>query len=340
MQEPYGKFYAKTFTGSMAGTGAHVIAVMGYCVANAKPPDGNLEINTKLLAVMIGEPEERIKEAVEFLCSPDTESRTPTDEGRRLVRVGQFMYRLVNWEAHRGGIDRDARRETWRNAKADYRSKKKTVSEGKNIGIGAKPIKADHPIKVNPPVDNPAAARADVDLPDMVVPSNPPSAPPTVEEIYQAYPKKADKPAALRAIKKAILKMRPEALMELTRKYAKVRESCEPQFTPYPASWYNAERFNDDEETWGDVAGKRGIVVEGRRNVNTANEGVAARDREKYWVNPDNGQMEPKMEFAHEYPGFCRKLLERGVKLTKEQKLAVSGYNEPEVRTVPQEERR
>jgi hypothetical protein len=123
INESWGKFYAKTFTGSMRGAGAHVIALMSYCIAHAKPPDGELEINPEVVAFLIGEPVERMQNALNYLLAEDGQSRSPAESGRRLIRTGQYSYRLVNWLAHREGIDEDARRAYWREKQKGYRAK-------------------------------------------------------------------------------------------------------------------------------------------------------------------------------------------------------------------------
>ena len=68
--------------------------------------------------------------------------------------------------------------------------------------------------------------------------------------------------------------------------------------------------------------------------MGTANEGVASRGKEKFWINPATGKKEPKREFAFEFPGFCRKLLERGEKLSPKELKALEGLNEPEQRDI------
>lgn len=68
-------------------------------------------------------------------------------------------------------------------------------------------------------------------------------------EIYEAYPLKVGKPAALRAIKKAMARTSPERLLELTRAYAK-RRNGDKYCMPHPATWFNQERYNDEPSTW------------------------------------------------------------------------------------------
>lgn len=78
------------------------------------------------------------------------------------------------------------------------------------------------------------------------------------QAIYDAYPKKVGRPAALQKIARAIRKgADPARLLELTQKYAEAVKGTDPQFIPHPATWFNQERFNDDPTTWKRAADKR-----------------------------------------------------------------------------------
>lgn len=78
--------------------------------------------------------------------------------------------------------------------------------------------------------------------------------------IYDAYPRKIGRQAALKAIEKA-LKVKPyEELLERTQAYAAAVRSWSTDFRysgssgkdtcPYPASWFNAGRYDDDPAEW------------------------------------------------------------------------------------------
>ena len=69
------------------------------------------------------------------------------------------------------------------------------------------------------------------------------------ETIYAAYPKQVAKPAALRAIRRALTNHPFETLLERTLLYAKTYNGA-PRFIPDPANWFRDERFNDDPATW------------------------------------------------------------------------------------------
>ena len=82
----------------MVGAGLNVFAVWGYIITKAKR--GFIEINPKLLAFTLGGSEEEVQAALNFLQEPDPNSRSKSEGGRRLVKEGQFQYRIVNWQIY------------------------------------------------------------------------------------------------------------------------------------------------------------------------------------------------------------------------------------------------
>lgn len=71
-----------------------------------------------------------------------------------------------------------------------------------------------------------------------------------IDLIYAAYPFKAGKPAAIRAIK-AVIKKGASASFVLarTQAYAAAVKGSR-RMIPHPSTWFNQERFNDDPSTW------------------------------------------------------------------------------------------
>jgi hypothetical protein len=118
----YGKYFASTFTGSMAGAGLHVFSVWGYVIANAW--DAQVEINPVVVAAMLGTEPEDVTAALEVLCAPDPKSRTVAEDGRRLIHLHAFLYRVVNHEVYRGMRNEEERRAYNRDAKRRERAKK------------------------------------------------------------------------------------------------------------------------------------------------------------------------------------------------------------------------
>lgn len=123
----FGKHYETMYTGSMVGAGALAFAVMGWVIAKQRPSrefGSVVEINPKLLAFIIGEKEEDVEKEVEKMCQPDPHSRSKEEEGRKLVRLEQFNYRVVNGAKYRAMRDEEKRREYDRERKRENRGKK------------------------------------------------------------------------------------------------------------------------------------------------------------------------------------------------------------------------
>ena len=121
----FGKFFASTFTGSMVGAGPVPFAVWGYVVANTV--DSQVELNPRLLAAIIGTNEADIDAAIAYLCAPDPKSRTKDHDGCRLIREGEFAYRVPNHMTYRNILNESDRREYNRIKKAEERARKREV---------------------------------------------------------------------------------------------------------------------------------------------------------------------------------------------------------------------
>lgn len=95
------------------------------------------------------------------------------------------------------------------------------------------------PFYPNPnPIPNPKNKRARAD---------PMSA--QVEVIYQAYPRKVAKQAALKAIRKALDNIEFDELLEAVTSFSR-SPKARGGFCPYPATWFNQSRWLDDRREW------------------------------------------------------------------------------------------
>lgn len=111
----YGKHYESLYEGSMIGSGAIVFAVWGYVIAKQKPDrtyGSQVCLNPKLLSPILGESEKDIVAAIQYLCSPDPQSRTKEHEGRRLIKLGEFDYQVVTGAKYRAIRSAEERRES------------------------------------------------------------------------------------------------------------------------------------------------------------------------------------------------------------------------------------
>jgi hypothetical protein len=66
------------------------------------------------------------------------------------------------------------------------------------------------------------------------------------ELVYEAYPKKVARGAALKAIAKALKAVPFETLLARTKAYAESVSGSDPKYIPHPATWFNQERYLDD----------------------------------------------------------------------------------------------
>lgn len=69
------------------------------------------------------------------------------------------------------------------------------------------------------------------------------------EMVYENYPRKVAKPDALRAISGAISTYGFKFILDRTIAYSSAVKGTDT-FLPYPATWFNADRFNDDPSEW------------------------------------------------------------------------------------------
>lgn len=87
---------------------------------------GVVDMTVEAIARRTNGPAKRIKEAIQFLSQPDPRSRSKEHEGRRLIQLDSrrdWGWIIVNYEHYRSIQDEEARRATWRDAKAKQRQR-------------------------------------------------------------------------------------------------------------------------------------------------------------------------------------------------------------------------
>ena len=132
----YGKSFSRMYQGSMVGAGSHVFAIWGYCISCADPEDHTVELNPVLLSAVIGDSQERVQAAIDFLCAPDKQSHCKDHEGRRLLHQGGYAYFLVTHEQYRDVKNSEELREYFREQKRKQRQSK-TVQDSPNTPASA-----------------------------------------------------------------------------------------------------------------------------------------------------------------------------------------------------------
>ena len=104
-------------------------------------------------------------------------------------------------------------------------------------------------------VEHPAAepSRESEVVPEAKPASTTTSAAHQAEIIYEAYPRKVARPAAIQAIRRALQGRDFDWLLWRVQKYAECVEGSSKKFIPHPATWFNQARYDDDPKEWANT---------------------------------------------------------------------------------------
>lgn len=120
----YGKLYSQIFDGTLHGN-LEATAVFMAMIAIADS-DGVVDLTLTALTSRTGWPQEFIERGIAELEQADEHSRTPDEEGRRIVRLRDnttWGWRITNYLKYREIRDESSRRDYMRRYMRDRRSK-------------------------------------------------------------------------------------------------------------------------------------------------------------------------------------------------------------------------
>jgi hypothetical protein len=129
----FGKIFETMFEGSLVGRGPLTFAVWGYVIAKQRPDrkvGSQVRLHPAILAAIFGAEEEEVQKVIEKFCEPDPKSSSKEEGGRRLVKLGEFEYRVVNGAKYRAIRDEEQRREQNRESQRRWRGKKGNMLGG------------------------------------------------------------------------------------------------------------------------------------------------------------------------------------------------------------------
>ena len=266
---------------------------------------GIVEATVPGLAAFANVSVEETEAALQKFLSPDKYSRTPDCEGRR-IEVIDGGWELLNYQKYREKLSEEDRKENDRIrqqrrrdrlARHAKRDESVTGCDSHEKSSMSRQAEADCRMQNADAVNPKPLAHSTNELSGDVSPDvplygkNEPSEPPlknvpsdkrasTAKRsmlalgIYNRYPRKVAKDAALKAIDKAIsaVSKRGSAcavgdeeaaaqwLGSRVDLYAKSAQARQPDKSkvPYPASWFNAGRYDDDEQEWNHVGLTKG----------------------------------------------------------------------------------
>lgn len=191
--------------------------------------------------------------AVKCLEGPDGNSSDPENEGRRIERVAGGWI-VLNAGKYRELVTRAVAQEKTRERVARFRERKRAESSG-NAGVTPANDRVTQSDALSGSESFPILGRQSVDRPpeQPLLLTSELSVEPTAEKIYEAYPKRRHRIAALKAIKLALKRTPSDHLLAKTGAYAEVVGRWldeHKKFIPDAASWFNAGGYDDDPQTW------------------------------------------------------------------------------------------
>lgn len=140
----FAKIFGQIFDSSIADNFQHRHIFMDLLVL--ADSDGVVDMTAEAIARRTNVPLEQITAAIEFLAAPDPRSRTPHDEGRRLIPASlgrPWGWQIVNYHHYRAIRDEESRREYFR----EYRKKEREAKRKKPGKVRYDPKGATRPIR-------------------------------------------------------------------------------------------------------------------------------------------------------------------------------------------------
>jgi hypothetical protein len=161
----YAKLFASLYQGTLRGCSDEIL-VFTNLLAHADI-SGIVDKHWKAIAEETGLSRERVEAAILRLEAPDTESRSPENEGRRIIRMDEHRawgWQIVNHGKYRAIRSEDDRREQNRLAQERWRNKNNKQSKPPSAeGNTDKPIQKQKQKQIQKQVDQKPAV---VSLPD------------------------------------------------------------------------------------------------------------------------------------------------------------------------------
>jgi hypothetical protein len=136
----YVKLFRSIFQGTLRGN-SNGLLVFTNLLANCDR-DGVVDVHPRAIAEEVGLDVETVRAVLVDLESPDAESRTPDEEGRRIVRMDEHRvwgWRVVNYGKYRAIKNEEDRREANRLAVAKHRAKAATPVTSSPVITGNHP---------------------------------------------------------------------------------------------------------------------------------------------------------------------------------------------------------
>lgn len=148
----FAKIFSQIFDSTIANNYQHRHIFMDLLVL--ADSDGVLDMTADAIARRTNVPLDQIKAAIAALSEPDTESRTPGDDGRRILPLDpkrSWGWQIVNYHHYRRIRDEESRREYFRDYRRDEREKKRPAKKPRVQMKRKDPDNPTFPVRVETP---------------------------------------------------------------------------------------------------------------------------------------------------------------------------------------------
>lgn len=255
-----------------------VLWITMLVIASEPGRDGEIDMTERALAGRACLSLDQTRSGLERLMAPDKGSRSPLEEGRRLVPTSDrgWGWRIVNWRAYE-----DAR-------KTAYSTNRKQRERAKDAGQPATERDEVTPGHTeSQAVTSGHALSHQEEKKRKDTPYTPTgglggdSERASFSEFWEAYPKQKDRGHAEREWGR-MAPTETRAALEAVQAFADAWKRAPPDrqvFIPAAAKWLAGKRWTDDPAQWGrDASGPGG---DGRATANTISDAERARKRER-----------------------------------------------------------
>lgn len=231
----YGKIFESMYDGTLRVNWKALVTFQQMIVLC--DADGVVDMTPHAISGRTGIPLDVIEEGIEFLEAPDAYSRTPDEDGRRIIRLDDHRpwgWQIVNHKKYKALQDADDVRAQNRERKRRQRDKLRQDRDGHEESRAVTECHAPS-----------RHTDTDTDIP----PLPPQGGDQGFEDFWTAYPRRTAKQAARKAWQK--LKPGPELRAAIHAGLDRYRRTEQWQqdggrYVPHAATWLNGRRWDDE----------------------------------------------------------------------------------------------